>query len=554
MRVLLAVGQVEPARELDRAFFTTLPSPTPAWRGTWSTWQQAVGGANDLPTLPLGEGLGLARGAVNVAWMQALAIRSMKGHPGGVQELVETVEQLKREQRGLDNGGVNSHVVAFAVRKSGDFEERFRESGLRRGEAEKAVRRLLDELREEATKSWKGKGVSKRTSADEKVVLMATVETELEMLEMLDRRGKPLEEALFAQVERDVRDLVGEMDELVSEEALASQEDLHSTTQRSAYYQQVISDRAQTLHIALRLVLFRARLSHLLPPQIREDALRHSLNSSRRIYAALVDLTPLVAADQSTSSFAGLRERQTGALFRTLWASIGTLDVHRAPETRRDKDRPEERDAPTTPLDEDLINASLDLIDLTLAALPPLISTPSTVISSLSSLSSPLAVAISPRFWRRLVLLLTLPSCPSRRAGPLPPATRPAWSTLHRSLTLFLRTTQHDRSLAPSDSSPPPVFLRTSPVIHLVRATLLGGENQSQSDEQTPRERMEYLLRWFEDWERLGMGVRRSVVRSAAELVLAREFSGHARDVWRKEMRQLVREWDGKVSSAPRRS
>lgn len=542
------------AWELERAFFTKDDRPRRTGRGGRAGEGDGAGGVGRSRSLSkvqvYGKGLGLKRGNINIAWMQSLGLRLEPGVYEGTKAFGAAMQQLRKEQAG--EGGINAHIIAFLLRKAELLERKLQEDGMRPTEAKRQVQRLLEGIRE-----------SERLGQAD-VVRLALVETTLLKMEK-DIKGKgKTSRNVYLQLKTDVRALVGEMEDLEGEEMEALHDVLASpdSSERSREERDALDLRAQTLHLAIRFLLLDAHHAPHLPPDMALALHRRSIASACKVYANLLDLLSIVAS--SPTELIRIRERQSAALFRILWASVGIVDFNSLAVRIDSPPLHHEESVPT--FDSPSVQQLLNSLTLTLSTISPL---PSSAVS-------PTPLGISTRFWRRLVYILTLPSAPSRRAPPAPPAVRPPWSLLQTTLETILAFRQHDAFLlssspppAPSLKSPPPsipvhsqaLFLRTSFLIHLVRAALLGGSPTSSSsfptptrDEGAPQERLAFLLAWIERMERTtisrvegGIGrevLRRGVVRHAVEEVAKQEWDGVAWQERREHLVRMVRAWE----------
>ncbi|GAA6016765.1 hypothetical protein JCM11491_001799 [Sporobolomyces phaffii] len=426
MRLLLARGHVDAARELDRAFFTGRPRrrrepPTPTTPPT------------PTPTPPqnryaLGHGLALDRGHIAIAWMQSLAVRlTDRRHPrgdgGGAYDA--TARELETLLVGMRDAqarhGLNSSILAFAVRKLEVLHHRLAGAGLAKKGARNQVRQVLDSIK------------NADLNGDE-VVSLALLDGAVEKLERQASRGE-VDLALYGQVERELETLIGSLDRPPGEDLRALTE-LHERLPDS----ESIDRHSHILYLAIRFLLFRARHSAARPSESTLPASftpAHALDSASQLYALLLDLSP-AASRGAPLDLSRVRQRQSAALYRLLWAHLGIVDPDRAPapSLARSNARPhsavvaaaEERRGPTgVRPDVDLIEAAYDLIDSTLASTaslprrrvsplpprtPPKNFAPST---SCGEDDDPRLVGVSTRFHRHALYLLSLPCAPSRR-------------------------------------------------------------------------------------------------------------------------------------------
>lgn len=554
MRLLVRVRMYSLAWELERAFFTKDDRPRRKGRGGRAGKGEDAGGVGRSGSLSkvqvYGKGLGLKRGNINIAWMQSFGLQLEPGVYEGTKAFGAALQQLRKEQ--AREGGINPHIIAFLLRKAKLLEGKLQEDGMRPSEAKRQVQRLLEGIREN----------ERIRQAD--VVRLALVETTLQRMEK-DIKGKgKTSRNVYLQLKTDVRALVGEMEDLEGEEMEALHDVLASpdSSERTREERDTLDLRAQTLHLAIRFLLLDAHHAPHLPPDMALSLHRRSIAAASKVYANLLDLLSIVAS--SPTELVRIRERQSAALFRIVWASVGIVDFGSL-EVRIDSP-PLHQEESVPAFDAPSVQQLLSSLTLTLSTVSPLP----------SSAAPPTPLGISTRFWRRLVYILTLPSAPSRRAPPAPPAVRPPWPLLQTTLETILAFRQHDGSLLsfsppppPISTSPPPsvpvhsqvLFLRTSFLIHLVRAVLLGGSpstcslsSTSTMDEGTHQERLTFLLAWIERMEQTtisrvegGVGkevLRRGVVRNAVEEVVKQEWEGFAWQDRREQLVRIVREWE----------
>lgn len=556
IRLLIRVKMFSIARELDRAFFTTSASPW-ARDGTRNQGGDSAK-ADDLTTgrprrlraprnpvyaqYPLGRGLGLKRGNINVTWMQSMSLRLRTGADAdGSDNFDQLLGSLKVEQ---SEDGVSPDVLAFLLRHGELLERKLQDDGWRPQRAKRDVRQVVDGI------------LADKKAGRNVVVRMAWVETALSELEADVARGRQIDEGLLARVEEEAQALLNETEDIaVARRTAAGKEtSRHSTPGRFAD-----DNRAQTLHIVIRVLLLQARCSYRLPPERRTPVFRKSVASACKVYASLVNLvsTANQAGRLTAQEMSKVRQRQTSTLIRIAWTSVGSRDFDEIESFSIARDGSADEAATMDP-DLPSIHQLLDTLDLTLAAS--------------TALNPPAPIGISAQFWRRLIYTLTLPSSPSRRAPPDSPAVRPSWPLLRRAMSTIHRCRRHDAALARSAQMTPAlthkpknleaIFIRTSFILHLVRAVLVGGPTSSSapstaSASSLPRSRLEFLLQWIEEMEQTSWPspepgppgrnarevVRRTVVRSAVEEVLRQEWDGVAFSDWRKDMREMVRPW-----------
>jgi hypothetical protein len=519
MAILLKLGKGEMARELDRAFFTTLPPVQVDVEGG----EREVGELNKL-----GRGLGIDRGGVRTAWMQSLALRLDRTVYQGLEEFTELFGELQD----APSGTVDPTFVAFLERQANILASRTKR--------EKVVGEGQDEGRRAQGSGRRPRMRESKFFGDAGVVRKAIIETELLFHEGGNQRS--VHDARYLQLQGSVHELLEDLDTPATELG-------HDDT----------VNRSQTLHIAIRFLLIRAQLSATIYDlQEQQVMYQHSMDAVYKLYDSLLALLPLVA--DSPLDLQRVKERQTAALYRVLSASIGGYDASQHFEARAlpvsEMDlRAEEESTP--PVDFHLVSSAWTSIDsslLTLSLLPPIPSPP----------PCPVLMGISTSFWRRALYALTLPSSPTRRASSTQ-SIRAPWPLLKRTLELILACKTHDSPPLPRYPPDPrtsrdihlhPIFIRRSLTIHLVRATLLGGPSSPSSSEgeETVHSRLAYLLQFFDGLNEEGRGerVKRTVVRTAVEEIVSQEFGGEVWRVWGREMRGFVARWqeggDGLVS------
>lgn len=599
IRLLIRVKMYSTARELDRAFFSeddppdrrhltqrNLPSSERLSGGSSSASGRGkrLQRATLYELYPLGKGLGIKRGSINVAWMQSLSLRlQTDGRRWSADEFGHLLETLKTEQ---SEEGVNPHILAFLLRQGELLQRKLEEEGWHTRQAKREVRKVMDSIRADP-----------RTGSDN-VVRMAWIETTMVELEQVMDRRRNFNDKLFARLETEVRKAVGGLRDLEDGQLTHA---VHETIIAPAPQTAVdVDQRAQILHIAIRFLLLQGHRAHELSQERRIPVFRRSLASAVKVYTSIVDLIALASASElPVTTMHKLRQRQTSCLVRIAWASVRASDFSTHPPGQWVRNAASEEDA-TLPADLPTIHQLLEAVDLTLRAARGSRS-PNDISSGAPKPATPFG--ISTHFWRRLLYTLTLPSSPSRRAPPYAPASRPPWPLLRRALSLILQCRQHDTALQTTATSLhttasmqrpthfEPMFIRTSFILHLVRAVLVGGPKsvppspmpRSVSElssvavsptadsirdscygsssaaaaattalgPSSPRARLEFLLDWIgamerTSWPHDGSGrevVRRTVVRSAVEEVLRQEWEGVALAEWRKDMREIVRVW-----------
>lgn len=533
IRLLLKLGNVRAAKELDRAFFSTEGAEAAGPRASTSKEPYSERELEEKEEYRLGDGLGLSRSGICQAWMQSLALRLKP-------ELYPTLDEfgtLLRQLRRVDDVAGDTRLAAFLVRKATQISTRMNPEERNEGD-ELVLKELLFFLEPARRKE--------RSS----ILTRAVVESE-----MLRQEATPTEESLnsvrFHKMEKLARELLRDVD----------RQPIESVTGYDN--REMLDGRAHTLYLGIRLLLLRAKIASSIPsdPSHRSTIVSQSIKSTLLLYDSLLSLLPVVLSS-SRDQLELIRERQSSALYRILWACQGTFDVHLPRELPLEPGayladyEKFTRDAEenTPPANLQLLPFALTALNSTLSALPLL----SSLTSPLLPRHHPALINVSVLYWRRLLYALSLPSCPSRRAPPLPPAQRPPWPTLKATINMLKACRDHDSSLEPSsvdpegailkpgqDPSAPShtqaIFIRRSLVIHLVRATLLGGMDPREQGEESPEERLWFLLEFLEAFKE--RKVRRTVLREATGIILEREFQGPVWEKRKEAMKRFMGEW-----------
>lgn len=531
IRLLLRLGHLSAAKELDRAFFSTASAtPSSAYERSAS---QRSGRAALKEGLPLGDGLGLRRGGVYIAWIYSLALRLEPSAYGDLEAFRALLAKLGQSPEALRN----PVLVAFLVRKAELVSQR---AELEEGDEDD--RGALAELVLAVKKS-------KRFRREE-VVLKAVAEAELVRQEGQPVRAGYFDTEEYSRLEASITELVEELDQDQTTPAKTDPSPPPSNLSNSPAPPTPVERRAHTLHLAIRFLLLRAKSSAALSsPQDRYTMATHSISASLTLYNALLALHPTAPPQLER-----IRERQTAALYRVMWSTLGTFDAE-TQEEHFPEVRTRDRDESTPPADLVVLEQGFSVIESTLARLYSLPALPFITSSRPSTTHDPRLLGISSVFWRRVLYALTLPSCPSRRPPSRPPAFRPPWPVLARTLSLILRMKSHDHALLASPAlRRDKLFIRRSLLIHLIRSTLLGGMDPKARGEETVQVRLEKLLNFFDELGRMGEEVHKAAVRSAIEVILAREFVGVVWGRWRRELRVIVARWDEEGSKVSLRA
>lgn len=551
MRLLLRLGHVRAATELDRAFFTARP-------GTSTTQEEEEVGRDDDTAsramrrngFAVGPGIALERGNVRIAWMQSLAVRLQAGNLGETQAQ-ELGHLLSEMRRGIRGQALSPLVLAFIGRKLDLLHLRLEGQGKAKRAARRQVQHILRSIRE-------------AESNGEATVSLALLDGAVEKLER-QVTGK-VDMALYGQVEREIETLIGTLDGPLNEDLFAFSE-LHCRLPDP----ESVDQHSHILYLAIRFLLFRARhASRTNHVSNRSPAFGppETLSSASQLYSLLLDLTPSVSHLKPELSH--LRQRQSSALYRLLWAHLRILDTHRSfsghPSVTSSTSSPFV-DVPSAPVDGPaVIAAAYDLIELTLESTSTLRSPCATPHLPSHIPQDPRLVGVSTRFHRQALELLSLSAAPSRREldQPFPP-----WSTFERAFDVIARQRENDsRCASPALDVVEParpewardLVVQPAFAIHLLRATLLGSGDLSLSHESTtergsPTTRLGQLVDLITRLERSGpqqqRGRDRHVVerraralfKKAVDVVVESEWKGVGTAGWRELIRSKIHMW-----------
>ncbi|GAA5907360.1 uncharacterized protein JCM6883_001180 [Sporobolomyces salmoneus] len=547
MRLLLRLNHVGAAKELDRAFFTTKRTASKGVEdkgreegeedGKATKWDRSNGYA-------VGNGLGLERGELRIAWMQSLAVR-LEGtrleEENQAKELGDLLFEMRRVYRGR---GLNPLILAFIVRKLEVIHSQLDAGG--GGKAKKAAKRQLRQILE---------SIKQAETDGQKVVSLALLDGAISKLEK--QVSRKVDRALYGQVEREMERLIGTLDGPLDPEVQVLTE-LHQRIPDP----ESIDRHSHILYLAIRFLLFRARHTASSPSSPRNSAStasyppRNTLSSASQLYTLLLDLSPAVAT--SPFDLSKLRQRQSSALFRLLWAHLGVLDTRNSSLEHLDNEA-----SSSSPVDDhtlSLITAGYDLIDLTLqstSALPP----PDRSTHLPPSLPyDPRLVGVSTRFHRHALYLLSLSSAPSRRAvdSPFPP-----WSIFQRAFKIIdQQRTNDSKCLRPETRLESraeweqDLIVHPALAIHLLRATLLGSGNPTGSiptrtteREGSPMTRLGELVEMITKLETAGGGKRkmerkaRKLFKKAVNVVVEDEWKGEGARMWKDLIKSKIETW-----------
>ncbi|GAA5832988.1 hypothetical protein JCM11251_006472 [Rhodosporidiobolus azoricus] len=582
MRILLRLGQVEAAKELDRAFFST---ETGRKRGKRRATEGELAAAEEGGEASEGaaeerhfverwaqlDGLGLARGDIRLAWMSSFAVRleeAVQGEDDAALLEFGSLLKLMYLQLGEQAARQDACLMAFLTRKMGVVQEKLTTRRVATGgdngpgkqasleETKEQVRRLLLNIKD--------------AEADEvEVVSFALLETALERLERV--KGNALEDPFFHKVEEDIQRLVG---------SLEASTDFRALHNLLLSFTSSVDRHAHILHLAIRFLLLRHRYHDPSHPSSTHSPT--PLQSAVQLYSLLLDLTPRLPSSPSYDELSSLRQRQSSALYRILAAHVSTAA------------------SSPPPLLASLASQALDLIDVSLSSLTAFLSSASASPAPPSSPSNtpasphPRLLGISTRLFRRLLFSLTssVPptSPPSDHAavqgqGRYVPAV--PWRLVSRAMKTMIRAKEYDAAFSHSAGAQPareallehekPLFVQPNFAHQMVRAALMGGmaEGDLREDweDQTPLSRLSALLEFAAGLERvsplllsptsvssfslfpdkgtpavedsMGLGERRArpLLLRAVQYIIEQEWRGSAAVEWRKEVLDVVERW-----------
>ncbi|GAA5990193.1 hypothetical protein JCM10908_005869 [Rhodotorula pacifica] len=351
MQLLLHLGHVQAAADLDRAFFTTrAPSRSERRRkpASSSRSEGKVAAQEEEGFSLLGDGLGLQRGKEHLAWMQAMTVSLQQGGGMGAKRLrgkgagegqqrkalrdVEALLAGAREQAGgpgpprsalFGEGGVTppSDLLAFAARHMGAVQHLVQTTTASSSSTTSRVSRSStssdfgDEIR-----SWLSDVRRAECEQGDELVSMALLESGLgrleQALEANEKRvragGASGQGPLMQKVEEDIEWLVRSLEAPRSYPSAAKQ----PTSKQ-------VSRHAHILALAIRFLLFRHRLAPIPPPPPptpRGSAVVDPLLSASQLYAVLLKIP--IPTPPSAAILADVRARQTSSLFRLLDAHL----------------------------------------------------------------------------------------------------------------------------------------------------------------------------------------------------------------------------------------
>ncbi|BGP17834.1 hypothetical protein JCM10213v2_005876 [Rhodosporidiobolus nylandii] len=587
MRILLELGAVDAARELDRVFYTTKPGRRGEKRNMGeearekrARRRQASGEEEGRTLLPSRwsrrMGLGLPRGNLRVAWMASFAVRLENAIASGdgqaLREFGELLREVyeapsvslaspegavKEDDGGMDTSGPagDSCLLAFLTRKIGVVQEQLAAIATEKegvdgtSEMRVQIQHLLQRIKDAEANQVE-------------VVSFALLETGLEHLEKLE--GNPINDPWFAKVEEDIQRLVG---------SLEANNELRKLHNLLLSYTSSVDRHAHILHLAVRFLLLRH------PYHDPTSSAVSPLHSAAQLYYHLLDLTRRVDP-ANHEDLASLRQRQTSALYRIL--AMHTAELAGDESGQR-----------TVPL----ASRALDLLDTSLPCLMPLLSAPAPKPAIPEWVQAPppdpRILGVSVRFFRRLFFSLTrhVPSI-SPSDSPSPPSTDSAslrtytavapYSLLSRAMRTMTAAREHDASLSPSKpflfsaedvkkrerergqllDHEKPLFQQPNLAYVLVRSALTSAPEdpprleryaasaaQQTREEDSPLARLSALFDFVSALERttpgeVGERKARRLVAKAIRVAIHEQFAGDAAALWRGMVEEVVDEWE----------
>ncbi|POY73398.1 hypothetical protein BMF94_3736 [Rhodotorula taiwanensis] len=477
MRLLLRLGHVHAATDLDRAFFTSRNQSRSERRRRAAAPRGGDAGGekrgrdqatkdcrDDRDGGRLGDGLGLRRSAHQLAWMQAvsagLELQELDGHgrasasPGQVtgagRRFLENLEGLLVEGRDAvpSSGSTSAPLVradklAFAARQMGRVQR-----SIRSATPPSSRPGPLPAFQAELA-TWVAAIRRAECEDADELVSIALLESGLERLEQAAARRRShsgrdcTEVALLHKVEEDINRLVRSLEQ-------------DGAGGASLARRREASRHAHILALAIRFLLFRQQHSSSTTLRAASSPSTDTLLPAAQLYAVLLKLplppvsTPALVAD--------IRARQTSSLFRLLDAYLDA-QAHSHPKGPR-AFRSVER--------------ILDLLDLTLGRFEAYGRS-----HGAKSQREGIALGVSTKTYQRILRVLSEPSRLRRTSPTLSrsnPATdlSPPFAFLSRALDTIARARAHDgisrTGVAVSTSSGQAVFAHPKTTIHFVRA------------------------------------------------------------------------------------
>ncbi|KAM0750694.1 hypothetical protein T439DRAFT_325747 [Meredithblackwellia eburnea MCA 4105] len=553
IRLLLILGHVTAANELDRAFFTDRPAPPPTTNrettGRASSSKvtledlQSIEEAEEadnattagnsdanLPRFSFGKGLNISRGSIQLAWIYSLALRLGSGDYYSSEEVTVFLRSLHASH--AESGGITPVMAAFLVRKVKVLVEKLRASNL--GEDVKGKRNETVDGFWEVDEFLLGISKNERLGNSEEVKI-ALMESELAWFEGWERRRmeRGEKEGLGSNFTRYVEEPLRELVEKMDRDHLDEAEATPASTK----------ERARTLQLTSRFVLLRANLS--LRYQHNQDSkiLSESVTSVVGLHDLMLDL---LSSTLPPSSFVAIRKSQTAVLYRILWSSLGVLDFTKSTESASAKTSMPE--AMNTKVD-------LDAVDIALVALEATIKKLTEERSAWAGIGGHRKEAdflanVSSRYFNRLLLSLSLPFAPGRR-GKLP---QPSWRLLKRAIQLFVSCRSHDRSQSEVTVHHTAQFLKQkSTVRHIVQALVLAKDGPASleqfvaedgDEEEELQARLAFFVQGLDQLVEFGEPINRKLVGNMIKEVLIEQWPGVGFHEWRLEVfKPVVKRW-----------
>ncbi|GAA5874699.1 hypothetical protein JCM3774_004785 [Rhodotorula dairenensis] len=464
MRLLLHLGHVRAAADLDRAFFTTRKRSRseqkrrhPGCPPSSSSSKSTDGEGNGKKPL-LGDGLGLQRGRDHLAWMQAVNLHLHQGEGSRRPDQRDAAEgQQRRALRGVEAalagarvhaGGPGpldsrrqdrldyptmklsrppSDLLAFAARHMGTVQRLVRTGSAMTTSSASASpppgarlrQRAESELGEEI-RAWLGEVRKAECERGDEVVSMALLESGLDRLEKaMERRNRSAggrggggggggnraigDGPLREKVEGDIEQLVQSLETPSS----------HAAAAVVVVTPKQVRRHAHILALAIRFLLFRHRLG---VPPVRGGQVDPLLSASQ-LYAVLLKV-PL-PAPLGADLLAEVRARQTSSLFRLLDAHLALVPHQYQHDVQQQQQYPGGDHRRT-------LDRSLDLLDRTVDRLQlyhyEVVAGDGSAMreEDLRLLNGSLRVGVSAQTYQRLLRLLAEPYRP--RSAPRSPS------------------------------------------------------------------------------------------------------------------------------------
>lgn len=583
MRLLMTLNHFQAAKELDRAFFSFEREEISEGLERLEEGEGRKDGEEDAEKwreVYLGDGIGLRRGPVHLAWMQSLALRL---EPSAFDSLDAFAPLLKEMHDEASGRLVHRVTIAFLIRRvahlAGAVEEDRREGRISDAIDIEELEQMLSMIR---ASQFGGERIVKEADLGSTIKGLRTANRgglssrEFSRADDLAKElSKEADEAMLATdvdaTDRDelLMDIQATLEHSSDEFITPTTSRRHPKPDHNKTPTSSIIDRAQTLHLAASFLLLRSRLGNtIFDLRERQHIISHSIKSTVELYSGLLDLLPCADSpvDPATLTvlISQLRQRQSSTLYRLLWACIGTFDVAHSREALFDSHRKEALQVPR--LDSTALRHIDAIIRTTLDRLSTLPATyapdPDAASARMSHIAvearvDPRLLLISPRFWRRLLYSLTLPAGSHNNLHYTP------WSTLKRYLELMARCAEYDYKIGlPAyllkRAVAERIFQRNSMIIHMVRAVVLSGfddrsEIELNEESKEEVETIETRLRFFFDLlDRLEVagsaaGMNRHDFAHATGIILKNETErGGMSSEYRARLNEIATEWSGR--------